>query len=65
MTNYQWYLESDLDIYSGNWVAILNKKVIATSKDLKELTEKISQKFSLTNVSFVKIPGKEEALVYY
>lgn len=65
MQNYNWYTESDLSAYSGKWIAISEEKVIASSKSLKKLTEEVSEISSLEKVSFVKIPEKGEALIYF
>lgn len=64
MNNYNWYLNNDLSSYAGKWIAIFNEKVIASSKNLEELTKQISNNFSLNKISFVKIPDKQEALIY-
>lgn len=64
MSNYTWYLQSDLTEFEGKWVAIAGEKVVASAMDLKLLTSEVSKKFSLESVSFVKVPDKKEALVY-
>ena len=64
MTNYTWYLKTDLSKFAGKWIAIVEEKVVAAAVDLKQLTKEVSQRFLLEKVSFVKIPEKGKALVY-
>ncbi len=64
MNNYAWFLDNNFESYSGKWVAIAKEKVIASSKNLKELTKNVQEKFSSEKVSFVKVPESNEALIY-
>ena len=50
MNDYEWYCKNDLRKYSGKWVAIKNKKVIAAGEDLKVVLETASKK----NMIFLK-----------
>ena len=38
--SYEWYLKQDLSNYAGKWVAIIDKKVVATSKHADEVIKK-------------------------
>ena len=38
-SDYEWYLKADLSRFEGEWVSIHEKKVIAHSKDLKNIIE--------------------------
>ena len=35
--NYEWFLQQDLSNYSGRWIAIVDKKVVASNKDVSKL----------------------------
>jgi hypothetical protein len=43
--DYEWFLKSDLNKYSGNWIAIIDKQVVASDKDPKQLVQKTKKKF--------------------
>lgn len=45
--NYQFFMETNMQRYSGEWVAIHGKKVVANGKDFKQVfasAKKISRK---------------------
>ncbi len=56
-SDFEWYTDADLREYIGKWVAILNKEVIASDKDFKELMEEIEKKYPGTNPLVAKIPS--------
>ena len=64
MTNYSWFLESDLTGFEGKWIAIKEEKVVASSETLKHLFKEVKNRFSTDDVSFVKVPSSKEAIVY-
>ncbi len=37
--NYQFYLEADVSRYIGEWIAVVDDKIIAHGKRLKEVAE--------------------------
>jgi len=61
--NYNWYIETDLSKYSGKWVAIVDKQVVASYDDLGRLLKEVTTKFSSHKVSLAHIPG-DETLIY-
>lgn len=55
------YLESeDLSEFQGEWVAILDKKIIASGKTLAEAYEKILKKSVTRTPLYQRIPVKGE-----
>lgn len=44
MDNYNWFVNHDFKNYAGQWVAIANKKVIGSDKNVKKLMEKVKAK---------------------
>ena len=53
------YAVADLSRYAGEWVAILNQKVVAHDKNLKELLEGFKKKSPEAMPFIAKIPAKE------
>src|SRR3989344_4557083 len=35
--NYEWFLKSDFKDYSGKWLAIIDKKIVASGNDVKQV----------------------------
>ena len=42
--NYEWFLKQDLSKYSGKWLAIINKKVVANGKKLSTVIKEANTK---------------------
>ena len=57
--NYDFYATANLSQYSGEWVAILNKKVVAHGKNLKEVLKKAKESFPQAAPFIAKVPSKE------
>ncbi|MCL5730313.1 MAG: DUF5678 domain-containing protein [Candidatus Pacearchaeota archaeon] len=52
-TSYDFFLETDLNKYKGEWVAISDSAIVASGKDLKkvvEIAKKKGKKFLLAKV---------------
>lgn len=45
--NYNWYIKEDLSKYSGQWIAILDKKVIANDEELDKVMGVVKKKKAL------------------
>ncbi|MBS3127588.1 hypothetical protein J4410_00400 [Candidatus Woesearchaeota archaeon] len=43
--DYLWYLEKDLSTYAGEWVAIVDKTIVAHGTDLKGVLHRTKQVF--------------------
>lgn len=44
-TNYEWFLQQDLKEYAGRWIAIIDKKVIGSEKNVDVLMAEVKSKF--------------------
>ncbi|HLC85013.1 MAG TPA: DUF5678 domain-containing protein [Candidatus Nanoarchaeia archaeon] len=64
MSDYAWYLEHDLTEYSGKWVAIKDKHVIAADADFRQVVKDVTKRFKLVDVFVARIPQKDVAYVY-
>ncbi len=54
-TDYDWFIDTDLSSYAGEWIAILNKKIIAHQKDLKMLISIVEETYPGKKASFTKV----------
>ena len=60
--NYEFYSNADLSMYRGEWVAILNEKVIAHGKEVKGLMKKAKEINPAITPFIVKVPSKKMLL---
>ncbi len=56
--DYEWYLQTDLSKYTGKWIAIVNKKVVASSESLKDVFKKVNETYPKVAPFVTKIPEK-------
>ncbi|GEM_PF-2223216 len=56
--NYDFYADADLTRYAGEWVAIVNEKVVAHRKNVKELIRIAAQKCPGITPFIAKVPLK-------
>ncbi len=57
--NYNYYLESNLDNYIGEWVIICEGKLVSHDKNLKKAVEVAKEKCGNKKLLIAKIPDKE------
>ena len=57
-TNYEWFIQTNLDKYAGKWVAIDNKKVLDSDLKLDILLKKIKDKHPKLKQFITKINPK-------
>lgn len=60
--NFNFFVEQDLRKFSGKWIAIINKKVIDSSDNLKKLMEDVKSKYPKEEPLIVRAPV-EKALI--
>ena len=56
--SYEWFVKKDLSAYSGKWVAILEKKVVASDKDVARLITKVRKEHPSKRPMVTKVRGK-------
>ena len=54
--NYEFYANADLSEYAGEWIAILNERVIAHGNNVKELIKKTKERDPDAAPFIAKIP---------
>lgn len=56
--DYEWFLKREFKEYDGQWIAIVNKKVVAHGKSVKNVIEEARRKFPSRRPSITKIRNK-------
>lgn len=57
-TNYEWFLEKDLSEYAGKWIAIVDRRVVASGKDVNKIFKEVKTKFPNKRPLITKIRNK-------
>jgi len=60
--NYEWFLKQDLSGYSGKWIAIINKEVVASEKEVNKLITKVKKQYPNKTPFITKIRNKLSVL---
>lgn len=58
-SDYDWFIETDLSRYRGEYVAIANKKVVSSGYDAKKVYEKAAKKVPQSKIALAKIPSED------
>jgi len=58
-SNYNYFLEADLEIYSGEWVAIYGGVIISHGDNLKKVAEEAEKECNNKRFLLVKVPSGE------
>ena len=56
--NYEWFLHQDLKQYSDGWVIVLDKKIVASGRDLSLLLKQVKEKYPKRTPFIAKIRNK-------
>ena len=56
--NYEWFLSQDFEEYSGKWLDIIDKKIVAMGDDIKQIIQQIKQKYPNKKPFITKVRGK-------
>ena len=61
--NYQYFMEADIGKYSGEWIAILEDKILAHGRNLKMVVEKARALSGGKKFLLARVPS-EEAMIF-
>ena len=56
--DYKWAMEANLHTYAGKWVAIIDKKVVASDKDLQAVVAESKKQYPKQKPLLTKINNK-------
>lgn len=56
--NYEWFLKKDLSEYSGKWLAIVDKNIVASGKDVNKVIKEVKVKYPHKRPFITKVRNK-------
>ena len=56
--NYEWFLKKNLSEFSGKWLAIVDKKVVASGNDVNKLIQEVKKDYPNKKPLITKIKDK-------
>lgn len=62
-SNYEIYMKTNIGKYTGKWIAICDKGVVAVGDNPKEVYNEAQSKFPDKKVMLVKVP-ENEAMIF-
>lgn len=57
--NFDFFISEDMHSFSGKWVAIINKKVVASGENLKEMLKEVNEKYPKQEPLIVRAPTEK------
>ena len=57
--NYDFFVKTDTSKYTGEWIAIAGKKIIAHGKDAEKVYQQALKKAQGKNISLAKAPDEQ------
>lgn len=58
-TSYDFFLEINLDKYTGEWVVICDGQILSHGKNLKEIVKEAKKKCGNKKLLIAKVPSEE------
>jgi len=62
--NYQYFMQADIGAYIGEWIAILDNRIISHGKGLKEVVAKAKLASGGKKFLLARVPS-EETMIFY
>ena len=59
--SYNWFIKADVSKYSGKWVAVDNKKIVASSVHIAKLLEEVNKNWP--SASITKVPKRGQIMI--
>ena len=56
--NYEWFLKRDFSKYSGKWLAIIDKQVVASGKNANKIISEVKKKYPHKRPFITKVRDK-------
>jgi len=57
--DYNYFLETDTSQYKGKWIAVSDNSIIATGKDVKEVSESAKKIVGSNKFLLIRVPSAE------
>lgn len=62
--NYEWYLKEDLSKYSGKWIAVIDKNIVASMSNVNKLIKEVKEKYPTKRPLITKVRNKLSILCH-
>lgn len=59
MTNYHFFMKTNLDQYIGQWIAVCHEKIVSHGKNVKKVFQEAKEKCPREKPLLTRIPEKE------
>ncbi len=56
--DYQWFIQQDFSAYAGKWIAIINRRIVASGKDPAIVVKEVKQKYPSKTPLLTKVRNK-------
>lgn len=56
--DYEWFLNADISEYAGKWVVVLNKRIVASGDNIKDLLAKVKKENPEAIPFVARVPRK-------
>ncbi len=56
--DYQWFVQQDFSAYTGKWIAIINRRIVASGKDPATVVKEVKQKYPSKVPLLTKVRNK-------
>jgi len=56
--NYEWFLKKDFSSYSGKWLAIIDRKVVASGNEVDKIIKQVKKKYPNKRPFVTKVRDK-------
>ena len=64
MSNYEYFLNQDMSLYTNEWIAIVNEKIVSHGRSVKKVYKEAKNRYPTYNPLLTKIPSKQTAIFY-
>ncbi|MFH1199538.1 MAG: DUF5678 domain-containing protein [Candidatus Micrarchaeota archaeon] len=61
--NFDWYLTADLEKEAGNWIVIVERKVVASGSDLGELMRGVDRDYPGKETLVARVPTHDTLIL--
>jgi hypothetical protein len=58
LSSYEWFLRNDFSRYSGKWIALIDKSVVASGEDAAGVLKEVNRKYPGKRPFLTKIRSK-------
>jgi ABC-type molybdate transport system substrate-binding protein len=65
LSDYEWFVKTDLSRYKGKYVAIADQKVVSSGYDAKKVYEEARKKAPQSKPALAKIPSEDVMVLVF